>query len=82
MPRASDSFYDGWVLVSPSGHVVPETFALTKEACEGLAYDYLSNSKKSKWAANRKYWKQWDLFVRDREARNWTVKEAMIIWDV
>jgi hypothetical protein len=70
---------DGFVLVSPSGMVLPGTFTIDKQQTEQIAFDFLSRCSRSKWAAHPRYWKQWDKFVAEREKRGWRVVPARVV---
>lgn len=59
----------GFVLVTPSGRIVASTFAEDKEDAEHRAYEYLFALRT--WP--RKYWKEWDKFIKERERRGWYV---------
>ena len=61
----------GYALFSPSLIVIPDTFDVDRENAESKAYDYLS--RVSRWATDKKFWKQWDLFVAERQRRGWVV---------
>lgn len=65
----------GYVLVSPSGRVVVETFDVEREMCEGLAFQHLN----ALYAWPRKYWKQWEEFCTERERRGWKVRPAQVV---
>jgi len=71
------SISDGYALRTPGGKMVAETFAVDKGDAEVLAYDYLSKTRA--WAAKGEYWKQWDLFVAERERRGWVVQRIHLL---
>lgn len=77
--RPARHTHDGWVLTTPAGNIVPDTFATTKQEAEHKAYDYLSKTRS--WAASPEYWKEWDKFVAERVRRHWTVERAWVTWD-
>jgi hypothetical protein len=65
-----------WALVSPSGKPVALTIRPAKREAEALAYTYLAHHKR--WAAATHFWKQWDIFVAEREKRGWRVCKVQV----
>lgn len=65
----------GYVLVAPKGTIIAETFHEEKEEAEARAYTYLY----SLYLWPRKYWKQWDEFVTERERKKWIVRPAKVV---
>lgn len=63
--------HDGWVLRTPRGKLVAETFAATtdKEEAWGPAYSYLNAA--TKWA--KKYWKLWDESIEAAHKRGYVL---------
>lgn len=68
--------YHGWVLRTPRGKLVAETFVATtdkEEAC-GPAYSYLNAA--TKWA--NKYWHKWDESIEAARKRGYVLVKAQL----
>lgn len=78
----------GYVLVSPSGKMVKQTFSLGLQGCQQKAFDYLyvsstlnnytDTKKRTRPHWSTKFWKKWDEFVAARVKRGWVIKRARI----
>lgn len=64
----------GYVLVSPKGQVLPETFSTDHEYACVNAYAWLASEGEGTWADA--YYKKWDEFIRERQRRGWFVREC------
>lgn len=64
-----------FALESPSGTLIVSTVSADLETAQVRAFDFLYAKKA--WA--KPFWKQWDLFIKERNKRGWHVRKVRLL---
>lgn len=68
---------DGWVLKTPKGRIIAETFARTRGGCWNLGFEEVALRQGDEW--RREFWKRWGPSVADAERIGYRMVRVKLI---